>query len=96
MTQVMALELAEHGVTVNAICPGTILTEMTKTGFREAAEQEGKESDELIAEYAKGIPVGRLGTGQEVGVLAAFLASDDAAFMTGASVNITGGEQVFF
>ena len=96
MTQVMALELAEHGVTVNAICPGTMLTEMTRTGFGEAAEQEGKERDEVIAEYTKGIPVGRLGTGQDVGVLAAFLASDDAAFTTGASVNLTGGEQVFF
>jgi 3-oxoacyl-[acyl-carrier protein] reductase/sorbitol-6-phosphate 2-dehydrogenase len=96
MTQVFALELAEFGVTVNAICPGTMHTDMTKTGFGMAAEQEGRDRDEMITEHAKGIPMGRLGTGDDIGALAAFLASDDAAFTTGASINLTGGEEVFF
>lgn len=96
MTQVMALELAAHGVTVNAICPGTMQTDMTKTGFGMAAEQVGGDRDEMIAEHAKGIPMGRLGTAEDIGALAAFLASDDAEFTTGASINLTGGEEVFF
>lgn len=96
MTQVFALELAEFGVTVNAICPGTMHTDMTRTGFGMAAEQAGRDRDEMIAEHAKGIPMGRLGTGDDIGSLAAFLASDEASFTTGASINLTGGEEVFF
>ena len=96
MTQVMALELAAYGVTVNAICPGTMQTDMTRTGFGMAAEQEDRDRDEMIAEHAEGIPMGRLGTGEDIGAMAAFLASEDAAFTTGASINLTGGEEVFF
>ncbi len=96
MTQVMALELAAYGVTVNAICPGTMQTDMTRTGFGMAAEQENRDRDEMIAEHAEGIPMGRLGTGEDIGAMAAFLASEDAAFTTGASINLTGGEEVFF
>jgi 3-oxoacyl-[acyl-carrier protein] reductase/sorbitol-6-phosphate 2-dehydrogenase len=96
LTQAMALELAGSGVMVNAICPGTMYTDMTKTGFDMAAEATGGDRDEMIAEHARGIPLGRLGTPEDIAALAAFLASDDASFTTGAAINLTGGEEVFF
>lgn len=96
MTQVLALELAPYGITVNAICPGTMQTDMTLTGFGMAAEQQGRDRDEMLAEKAESIPMGRLGNASDIGAMVAFLASDDAAFTTGASLNLTGGEEVFF
>ena len=96
LTQVMALELAPYNITVNAICPGTMFTDMTKTGFGMAAEMAGRDRDDLLGEHIAGIPMKRLGTGDDIGAMAAFLASDDAEFTTGASLNLTGGEQVFF
>ena len=96
LTQVMALELAAYNITVNAICPGTMFTDMTKTGFGMAAQMVGREREELLAEHIATIPMNRLGTADDIGAMAAFLASDDAKFTTGASLNLTGGEQVFF
>ena len=69
---------------------------MTKTGFGMAAEMAGRDRDDLLGEHIAGIPMKRLGTGDDIGAMAAFLASDDAEFTTGASLNLTGGEQVFF
>ena len=96
ITQVMALELARYNITVNAVCPGTMFTDMTKTGFGMAAQMQNRDRDEMLAEHIEGIPMKRLGTAEDIGAMAAFLASDDAQFTTGASLNLTGGEQVFF
>ena len=96
LTQVLAKELAEHNITVNAICPGTMFTNMTKTGFGAAAASADRDRDELLAEHIETIPLKRLGTATDIGAMAAFLASDDACYTTGASLNLTGGEQVFF
>ena len=96
LTQVLALELAPYHITVNAICPGTMLTDMTRTGFGASAAMTGRDRDEMLAEHIETIPMKRLGTPEDIGAMAAFLASDDAAFTTGASINLTGGEQVFF
>jgi NAD(P)-dependent dehydrogenase (short-subunit alcohol dehydrogenase family) len=96
LTQVLALELAPYNITVNAICPGTMLTDMTRTGFGASATMLGRDRDELLAEHIATIPLQRLGTPDDIGAMVAFLASDDASFTTGASFNLTGGEQVFF
>ena len=96
VTQVMALELAPHGVTVNCICPGTMLTDMTRTGFGAAAEETGRPLEELLREKAESIPLGRLGAPEDMGNMAAWIASEDARYTTGAAFNLTGGEQVFF
>ncbi len=96
LTQVMALELAPYNITVNAICPGTMFTNMTKTGFGMAAQMAGRDREDVLAEHIATIPMKRLGTADDIGAMAAFLASDDAKFTTGASLNLTGGEQVFF
>lgn len=82
LTRAAALELAPHGVTVNAVCPGLIDTEMV----RETAIPE------RIAAYAESFPISRLGTPDEVAALICFLASEAAGYITGAAYDITGGD----
>lgn len=87
-TQTLALEVADRGVTVNAICPGTI----DETGMREEAEAIHKKLGLPSAkERVANIPLGRLGVPDDIARVAAFLASDEAAYMTGQAINVTGG-----
>ena len=81
-TRHLAKEEAAHGITVNAVCPGLIDTEMVRSTI----------SEERTAAYASGFPIARLGEPHEVAELVAFLASDKAAYITGASLDINGGD----
>ena len=86
LTKSMAIELAPYGIRVNAVCPGYIETEMS------AAIDDAT----FVADYVRRfIPLGRTGTPEDVAGVFAFLASDDAAFMTGASVVVDGGQLAF-
>ena len=76
-----AIELAPKRITVNAILPGNILTE----GLQEMGE-------DYIAGMARAIPAGTLGTPEDIGHLAAFLASDEARYLTGQSIVVDGGQ----
>jgi NAD(P)-dependent dehydrogenase (short-subunit alcohol dehydrogenase family) len=97
ITQAMARELARNGVRVNAICPGTFDTPLAMRAFSAYAEREGVTLEEMKEGYGRdAIGLGRLGSPDEMGALCAFLASDDASFITGAAINLTGGEQYFF
>jgi NAD(P)-dependent dehydrogenase (short-subunit alcohol dehydrogenase family) len=101
ITQALALELGPYGVTANCICPGTMHTRlMTDESGRPADEVAaglGVDVDTAFRGYIDAhIPVGRLGRPADIGAMAAFLASEDAAFITGSAINVTGGEQVFW
>jgi NAD(P)-dependent dehydrogenase (short-subunit alcohol dehydrogenase family) len=80
VTKQLALELGPHGITVNSVAPGEIATPMT-----------GNEDVDPRTLERPGVPVGRAGDAREVASLIAWLCSDDAAFMTGASLPIDGG-----
>jgi NAD(P)-dependent dehydrogenase (short-subunit alcohol dehydrogenase family) len=97
VTQAMARELARHGVRVNAICPGTFRTPLGIRAFTAYAEREGVTLEHMLESYGRDqIGLGRLGDPDEMGALCAFLAGEDASFITGAAINLTGGEQYFF
>ncbi len=95
-TQAQALELARHGITVNAICPGPMLSEMTRETARLDADATGDDVEAVLEAQRRAVPVGRLGTAAELGEMVAWIASDGASFTTGASFNLTGGMSVFF
>jgi len=86
-TRALALEVAEHGINVNAICPGYIDT----PGMRNSASGMGMGPDEYIGKLAEGVPLGRLGSIDEVGDLAVFLASEESKYITGTEIVIDGG-----
>jgi 3-oxoacyl-[acyl-carrier protein] reductase/sorbitol-6-phosphate 2-dehydrogenase len=95
ITQAMALELAPYNILVNCICPGTMDTEMTRAGFADVGEGSNQPAEELIKAKAKTIPLGRLGTPDDMAAMVAWLASDAASFTTGSALNLTGGEMLF-
>lgn len=81
-TRHLAKEEAGYGITVNSVCPGLIDTEMVRDTI----------SDERADAYAASFPIQRLGEPEEVAELVAFLASDRASYITGASLDINGGD----
>ena len=88
LTQSLALELAPSQVTVNAICPGTVM----ETRMRDYAdEQERKYGLPTAKERESTMPLGRLALPDDMARTAAFLASDEARYMTGQAINVTGG-----
>ena len=87
-TKSLAMEGVQHNITVNAILPGYIMTPMVE-GIAKDSDNNNPES--VINGIAEGIPMGRLGTIQELGNLAAFLASDLSNYITGAEFVIDGG-----
>jgi NAD(P)-dependent dehydrogenase (short-subunit alcohol dehydrogenase family) len=80
LTKVMALELAQHGITVNAVAPGEIATKMT-----------GNEDTDPHGEDRPGIPMGRPGDANEIAAVVALLCSPEASYVTGASYVVDGG-----
>jgi NAD(P)-dependent dehydrogenase (short-subunit alcohol dehydrogenase family) len=92
MTRVLALDLAPHGIRVNAICPSATLTPM----LEQAARDEGPQviRDKVVgslAEFRPGIPLGRLGRPEEQAAAIAFLLSEESSFITGAALAVDGG-----
>ena len=92
ITQSLAKELAPNGVTVNAFCPGIIDTDMWAYNDQAWGKLLGNyQPGELMQEWVNNIPMKRVGRPEDVAGLVTFLASDDAAYITGQTINVDGG-----
>ncbi len=84
-------ELAPFNITVNSVCPGYTLTDRVRNLSKVLAEKEGTKPEEIIKRWEAEIPMKRLGTPEEFATLVAYLASEGAAYITGAAIQIDGG-----
>ena len=92
MTKVAAIELANHGVTVNAICPGWVLTPLVQKQLEDRAKQEGTDVETQKFRFlTEKQPMAQFSTPEQIGALAGFLCSEDARTITGAPLSIDGG-----
>ena len=88
LTQSLAREMAPHGIRVNAICPGIVVDTAMRSAIEAQQRQYGLPE---TAEREKSIPIGRVSVPEDVARVAAFLASDESSYMTGESINLSGG-----
>jgi NAD(P)-dependent dehydrogenase (short-subunit alcohol dehydrogenase family) len=95
LTQASALDLAPYGITVNAVCPGPVNTDRLSYWERAQAEAQGIPLEafraKIVAEAGQRTPLGRIAEPEDVAGLVAFLASDEARFITGQAYNVNGG-----
>ena len=95
LTQASALDLAPYGITVNAVCPGPINTDRMSYWERDQAAERGISQEEfrsqIVQAGAQASPLGRIAEPQDVANMVAFLASEEASFVTGQAYNVNGG-----
>lgn len=89
--QAVALELGEYNINVVAVAPGFTYTEMLKNVYAKRGALEGKDASVYAEEVAQSVPLKRMAQPEEVGSLMAYLASDDASYITGVELTIAGG-----
>lgn len=95
-TQSLALELAEYNVRVNAICPGNLLDSplWVNSLYEQYAKNQGITVEEVRKKYLSQVPLGRGCAYDDVANVMVFLASEDASYMTGQALNVTGGQEM--
>lgn len=91
LTRSVALDYAKTGVTVNAVCPGWVSTEMVEQTVQNIMQKTGRSREDAVASLVKDVPMARMVTPEEVASLVVFLASNQAAAITGQGLNIDGG-----
>ena len=99
LTQSLALELAEHGVRANAICPGNLLdsplwNEGPNALFKQYARNQGISEAQVRQKYIDQVPMKRGCTYEDICNVVVFLASDQSSYMTGQAINVTGGQEM--
>jgi meso-butanediol dehydrogenase/(S,S)-butanediol dehydrogenase/diacetyl reductase len=95
LTRSNAVELGAHGITVNAVCPNHVTTGLGAKQNDYFSKLLGFESVEAyLANMARKNPLGRPGLGTDTAAAVAWLASDDACYVTGEAMNVSGGEEV--
>ncbi|CQR53689.1 SDR family NAD(P)-dependent oxidoreductase [Paenibacillus riograndensis] len=90
-TKVMALELAQAQILVNAVCPGIVETDMKRRERVEGAALRGMQPEDILAEDRSQVPLGRTAEPEDVANVVLFLASPLSSYMTGQAINVTGG-----
>ena len=95
LTRSVALEVATKGITVNAICPGYVDTEMTSQGIANITAKTGRSANEALETILKMSPQNRLVTAEEVAALALLLASEEGRSINGQAINVDGGAVLF-
>jgi len=95
LTQASAMDLAQHQITVNAVCPGPINTDRLSYWEQDRAAQQGVSLEEfrgqIVETAGQNTPMGRIAEPSDVASMVAFLASEDASFITGQAYNVNGG-----
>jgi len=96
LTRSIALDLAPYGVRVNAVCPGNLLDSplWVESLYDQFSHRLGMAKEEVRKHYESQVPLGRGCTYQDVCNVVVFLASDQAAYMTGQAINVTGGQEM--
>ena len=96
LTQSVALELAEYGVRVNAVCPGNLLDSplWVDSLYKQYAKKWGITEEEVRQKYIEQVPMRRGCTYEDVCNVVVFLASDQSSYMTGQAINVTGGQEM--
>jgi len=90
-TRSLALEVAQYGINVNAVCPSRIVSSMTKKIMKDRANFRGIPYEEIRDAYTKSVPIGRLGLPEDVASITGYLASDEASYITGQLISTSGG-----
>lgn len=93
LTRVAALELGAHGINVNAVCPNHVTTGLGAWQNEYFAAKQGKSVEQYLADMRARIPLGRPGLSSDTAAATAFLCSDDAVYITGEAINVSGGEE---
>lgn len=96
LTQSLALELAEYGIRVNAICPGNLLDSplWRDSLFQQYAKNQGITVEQVREKYLAKVPLGRSCQYEDIANALVFLASPEASYMTGQAINVTGGQEM--
>ena len=95
LTRSLALEVATHGITVNAICPGYVETDMTTKGIENIVAKTGRSAKDALKMLERMSPQNRLVTPEEVAAVAVLLASEEGRGINGQAINVDGGTVLF-
>jgi meso-butanediol dehydrogenase/(S,S)-butanediol dehydrogenase/diacetyl reductase len=93
LTRTAAIELGKHGITVNAICPNHVTTGLGAWQNQYFSAATGRSEQQYLADMRGRIPLGRPGLQEDIAKACVFLASEQAAYMTGEAMNVSGGEE---
>jgi NAD(P)-dependent dehydrogenase (short-subunit alcohol dehydrogenase family) len=94
LTRSLALELGAFKITVNAVCPGFVETQLFEGLINMVGSTRNMNREQVLKTFVQQVPMGRMETGEDVANVVAFLASEDGGYMTGQALNICGGVEV--